>query len=265
MKKALIVISFILIFSFSFAEVCNPEPMLENCCEASDREIPFNVLIEAYLNNCKNRELDPVEVPQLLETIKSNYDVQIEENDNKEIIIVGLTFKENIQEKVDDYLNSESLKQRVKDIDKELITLDQEYALGEITLDQYNEAKKELEALKENALAKLNAKNTNNEIKNDPFSFTPLINALPFIAILIIIACVGGGLYFLIKKKEKELYSQINELKEKIKGLEKDYLRGKMDEMTYRHIMEEYQMKLNDLKTKLRKMKKSKSEPSKKK
>ncbi len=78
-------------------------------------------------------------------------------------------------------------------------------------------------------------------------------------AILVII--VGGLAFFIIKKKkERDIIQQIKSLKLKMAILEQDFMKGKMDETTYRRLMEQYQLQLNDLKAQMAK----KSEPKEK-
>ncbi|MFA5125862.1 MAG: hypothetical protein WC462_02570 [archaeon] len=71
------------------------------------------------------------------------------------------------------------------------------------------------------------------------------------IALAVIIVFGAGIIYlFFIKSGEHKIVSEIKLLKMKMSILEQDYLKGKMDETTYRRLMEQYQIQLNDLKTK---------------
>jgi len=69
---------------------------------------------------------------------------------------------------------------------------------------------------------------------------------------LAVIIIFGAGIVYLffIKSGEHKIVSEIKLLKMKMSILEQDYLKGKMDETTYRRLMEQYQIQLNDLKTK---------------
>ena len=70
------------------------------------------------------------------------------------------------------------------------------------------------------------------------------------LAIAVIIVFSAGVIYlFFMKSGEHKIVSEIKLLKMKMSILEQDYLKGKMDETTYRRLMEQYQIQLNDLKT----------------
>jgi hypothetical protein len=67
------------------------------------------------------------------------------------------------------------------------------------------------------------------------------------ISIFIIVILGGGGILFLLKKKKDAKISQIKFIKLKMQKLEQSYLLRQMDETTYRRLMEQYQLQLNEL------------------
>lgn len=54
----------------------------------------------------------------------------------------------------------------------------------------------------------------------------------------------------------RDLNSEAEALKQKMKSLENSYMKGQMDETTYRRLMEQYQLQMNDLRVELRKQNK---------
>lgn len=67
------------------------------------------------------------------------------------------------------------------------------------------------------------------------------------ISVFIIVIAGGGGILFLLKKKKDAKISQIKFIKLKMQKLEQSYLLRQMDETTYRRLMEQYQLQLNEL------------------
>lgn len=55
------------------------------------------------------------------------------------------------------------------------------------------------------------------------------------------------------KAPKKDIESEGKELKAKMKSLENAYLKGSVDETTYRRLMEQYQLQMNDLRVQLKK------------
>lgn len=55
------------------------------------------------------------------------------------------------------------------------------------------------------------------------------------------------------KDNSKELEEKIIDIKEKIKSLQKSYLKGQVEENTYERLIEQYQLELNNLKVELKK------------
>jgi flagellar basal body-associated protein FliL len=70
------------------------------------------------------------------------------------------------------------------------------------------------------------------------------------IALLVIVIIGAGGFFFFSKSQQYKLIDEMKTLKIKMTVLEQDFMKGKMDETTYRRLMEQYQIQLNDLKTK---------------
>jgi len=89
------------------------------------------------------------------------------------------------------------------------------------------------------------------------YSFSPInyFAILAAIAVLLAIIGAGGALFFIKASKKDEPAKKILEMRSKMKLLEKDYLLGKMDETTYRRLMEQYQLQINELKSVLPKKK----------
>ncbi|MEK6958432.1 MAG: hypothetical protein AABW59_00125 [archaeon] len=95
------------------------------------------------------------------------------------------------------------------------------------------------------------------KIPSVKYSYSSQNYILILVAILIILAIVGGvGALFLIKNSKNAVsIKKIQGLKSKMALLEKDYLLGKMDETTYRRLIEQYQLQLNEFKSALPKQK----------
>ncbi|MBT4870574.1 MAG: LPXTG cell wall anchor domain-containing protein [Candidatus Diapherotrites archaeon] len=86
------------------------------------------------------------------------------------------------------------------------------------------------------------------------------IGAEVFVIIgIIIVVIVIGGVVFLKKNKKgnvkEDKVSQAHLLKAKMKNLETAYLKGTVDEVTYRRLMEQYQLQLNEIRTVLKEIK----------
>ncbi len=75
-----------------------------------------------------------------------------------------------------------------------------------------------------------------------------------FVGIVVLLIIIGGIGFFLMKRqKSNAIIDQIKALKAKTLILEQDFMKGKMDETTYRRLMEQYQLQMNDLKAQLSK------------
>ena len=81
------------------------------------------------------------------------------------------------------------------------------------------------------------------------------------VAFVVIVGVVG--LVFFIKKKNDAKVTQAKFIKLKMQKLEQKYMLGQMDETTYRRLMEQYQMQLNEIESELSK-KKAPAPPTKK-
>ena len=75
------------------------------------------------------------------------------------------------------------------------------------------------------------------------------------LCIVVIFAAAAVAYLYLRTRKERAVIGKIRVLKTKMAVLEQDFLRRKMDETTYRRLMEAYQLQLNDLKAEHAKMK----------
>ena len=73
---------------------------------------------------------------------------------------------------------------------------------------------------------------------------------------LVIAVVIVGGIIFFKKSKKKDVkedkVSQAHLLKAKMKNLETAYMKGTVDEVTYRRLMEQYQLQLNELRTEIK-------------
>ncbi len=71
--------------------------------------------------------------------------------------------------------------------------------------------------------------------------------------VLVVVIAGGAGAFFLKKQKTEGIVGQIKAIKSKMFILEQDFMKGKMDETTYRRLVEQYQLQTNDLKVQLSK------------
>ncbi|MDD3083699.1 MAG: hypothetical protein PHP82_01620 [Candidatus ainarchaeum sp.] len=76
------------------------------------------------------------------------------------------------------------------------------------------------------------------------------------IIILVILVISVFGSFFLIKNKQNVVLKEMDSVKEKMFALEKTYLKGKMDQDTYRKLMQKHQLRLTELELEISKMKK---------
>ncbi|MFA6064846.1 MAG: hypothetical protein WCW44_02340 [archaeon] len=81
-------------------------------------------------------------------------------------------------------------------------------------------------------------------------SFTLFAGVLVLVVIL-----AGAGFVILNKQKSSSTLVQAKTIKAKMVVLEQDFMKGKMDETTYRRLMEQYQIQLTELKVELAKNK----------
>ena len=85
--------------------------------------------------------------------------------------------------------------------------------------------------------------------------------AVGFELMLFLIVGIGvaaglGVLVFILMKgktESKKAFTELHDLNVKMKQLEKSYLVGKVDEVTYRRLMEQYQLERNELQVKIKK------------
>ncbi len=76
------------------------------------------------------------------------------------------------------------------------------------------------------------------------------------IAILILIVIVIIVSFFLLKKKQNDIINEMKAVREKMIALERTYLKGKLDESTYRKLMQQYQLRLTELELEIARLKK---------
>jgi len=102
--------------------------------------------------------------------------------------------------------------------------------------------------LKSNTLS-----DSNNSL--DLFSSTNLLIILVIIILLLIAAMIFFSFFF-IKMKQNEVIKEMDSVKQKMVALERTYLKGKMDQQTYRKLMQEYQLRMTELELEIAKLKK---------
>ena len=93
--------------------------------------------------------------------------------------------------------------------------------------------------------------------KKPSVKFVMQDNSLLFFAGIIIVFFIIMGIswFFLNKQKSSSTLIQAKTIKAKMVVLEQDFMKGKMDETTYRRLMEQYQIQLTELKVELAKNK----------
>jgi uncharacterized membrane protein len=87
------------------------------------------------------------------------------------------------------------------------------------------------------------------------FSNTTFLIVL-VIGILILIVIVIIVSFFLLKKKQNDIIKEMQAVKEKMIALERTYLKGKLDESTYRKLMQQYQLRFTELELEIARLKK---------
>lgn len=239
-KVAGLLFAIILFSSVAFAAECEIEKFVDECCSLGEERTPLEMLQTLYRDYCTVNNLERAEPDALMNYFNSNYQVTMEtpkEGMNVPIVeglIVNGAFAEEMKNLVPPPSNEldECMKKCMaekgstedacfefcRNIDSEI---DKEKPEGETTgmLDS---------------------------------GFLLLIVGI-LLGIVIVVGGVAGFLY--LRGKDNEILKQMKLLKKKINSLEKSYLKGQMDEITYRRLMEQYQMQLNELKVELSKKK----------
>ncbi len=103
-----------------------------------------------------------------------------------------------------------------------------------------------------------------------PFEGTPLEEITKVLSMEVLMLIILAGMIVLIvgfgiassrrkvkieleKKSPKDLETDAQDLKKKMQSLESAYMKGSIEETTYRRLMEQYQLQLNDLRVQLKK------------
>jgi len=95
---------------------------------------------------------------------------------------------------------------------------------------------------------------------SDLFSPTNLLIII-VIVILLLIAVMIFFSFIFIKMKQNEVVKEMKQVKDKMIALERTYLKGKMDEQTYRKLMQQYQLRMTELELEIARLKKKKDKP----
>ncbi len=90
---------------------------------------------------------------------------------------------------------------------------------------------------------------------SDLFTSTNLL-IIVVIVILLLIAVMIFFSFFFIKMKQNEVVKEMKQVKDKMIALERTYLKGKMDEQTYRKLMQQYQLRMTELELEIARLKK---------
>ncbi|MFA6065143.1 MAG: hypothetical protein WCW44_04705 [archaeon] len=100
----------------------------------------------------------------------------------------------------------------------------------------------------------------NDTASSDLFSSTNIL-IIVVIVILLLIAVMIFFSFFFLKMKQNEVFKEMKQVKDKMIALERTYLKGKMDEQTYRKLMQQYQLRMTELELEIARLKKKNNKP----